>query len=133
VVSERFQIELLLKLQRLLSDGSFTASYKFALLQALIDLAVERGDDTDAVLSVLITDIAEKFLFYYWRQVLPYAPGRQRPEVAAGPVVVADGRATYGTVLHQIAQANAVIVRPCAGPDATRARPRPLTLGTRSA
>ena len=72
MVSEHSQIEVLLKLQRLLSEGSFTASYKFALLQALIDLAVERGADSDAPLSIAITDIAEKCVVYYWRQVLPY-------------------------------------------------------------
>jgi hypothetical protein len=99
VVPERFQIELLLKLQQLLAEGSFTASYKFALVQALIDIAVERGDDTDAVLRIPVADIAEKFVSYYWRQVLPYAPTRYAPEVAAGPLV-ADGRPPYGTVLH---------------------------------
>jgi hypothetical protein len=110
VVTEHSQIELLLKLQRLLAEGSFTASYKFALLQALIDLAVERGENNEAALRIPIADIAEKFVCYYWRQVLPYV-GSQRPaEVAGGPIVVADSRAPYGSVLHQITQANAVVV-----------------------
>ncbi len=65
MVPEHFQIELLLKLQRLLTEGSFTASYKFALLLALIDLAVECGDDSDASLSIALSDIAEKFVSYY--------------------------------------------------------------------
>ena len=109
MVPERFQIELLLKLQRLLSEGSFTASYKFALLQALIDIAVERGEDTDVLLRIPIADIAEKFIVYYWRQILPYVPTRRTAEVAAGPIV-ADVGQPYGKVLHQITQTNAVIL-----------------------
>jgi 5-methylcytosine-specific restriction endonuclease McrA len=109
VVPEHFQIELLLKLQRLLTEGSFTASYKFALLQALIDLAVERGDDSDAPLPIALSDIAEKFISYYWRQVLPYVASSRPREIAAGPIV-ADAPAPYGSVLRQITQANAVIL-----------------------
>jgi hypothetical protein len=109
MTGERFQIEVLLKLQRLLSEGSFVSSYKFALLQALIDIAVERGEDTDAPLRIPIGEIAEKFVSYYWRQVLPYAPARRAMEVAAGPIV-ADAGPSYGTVLHQITQTNAVIL-----------------------
>jgi hypothetical protein len=110
VVTEHSQIGLLLKLQRLLSEGSFTASYKFALLQALIDLAVERGEDSDAAFSILISDIADKFISYYWRQVLPYVATQRPVEVAAGPIVVADSGPTYGSVLRQITQANAIIL-----------------------
>ena len=39
------QIRFLANVQRLLDEGSFVASYKFALLVALADLSVERGDD----------------------------------------------------------------------------------------
>ena len=110
MVPEHFQIGLLLKLQRLLTEGSFTASYKFALLQAIIDLAVERGDDSDAPLCIGLSDIAEKFISYYWRQVLPYVASSRPREIAAGPIV-ADGPAPYGSVLRQITQSNAVILQ----------------------
>ncbi|MCC6756032.1 MAG: HNH endonuclease [Solirubrobacterales bacterium] len=60
--------------QRLMVEGSFTATYKFALLQALADLAVERGDDTNAELNLPTRDIAEAMIRLYWRQALPY-PG----------------------------------------------------------
>jgi hypothetical protein len=109
VVPEQFQIALLLKLQRLLTEGSFTASYKFALLQAIIDLAVERGDDSDASLPIPLPDIAEKFISYYWRQVLPYVASTRPREIAAG-AIVADGPAPYGSVLRQITQPHAVIL-----------------------
>lgn len=109
MVSEGVQIEILFKLQRLLAEGSFTASYKFALLQAIIDLAVERGNDTDAVLSILLSDVAEKFISYYWRQVLPYVTSSRPVEIAGGPIV-ADEPTPYGTVLRQITLPKAVIL-----------------------
>jgi len=66
------QVEFLFRVQRLLSDGSFVATYKFALLLSLADLAVERGDDTAEALSLDTLDLAEKFVALYWRQVLPW-------------------------------------------------------------
>jgi len=68
------QLQFLFKVQRLLSDGLFTASYKFALLLALADLAVERGSDEAEDLSLDTLDLAEKFVALYWRQVLPWVP-----------------------------------------------------------
>lgn len=67
------QIESLVKIQRLLGEGRFVASYKFALLQALADLSVEKGDDSGKPLRLTTSDIAEKFIQYYWRQTLPLA------------------------------------------------------------
>ena len=42
------QVLFLRNIQRLLAEGQFVASYKFALLLALADLAVLKGDDTGA-------------------------------------------------------------------------------------
>jgi hypothetical protein len=42
-VSAASDVEFLRKIQRLLSEGEFVATYKFALLQALVDLSVERA------------------------------------------------------------------------------------------
>src|SRR4051812_41629876 len=66
------QIRFLVNLQRLLDEGLFVASYKFALLLSLADLSVECGDDSGAALTLTTEAIAEKFVQYYWRQVLPY-------------------------------------------------------------
>jgi hypothetical protein len=49
------QIQFLVNLQRLLDEGLFVASYKFALLLSLTDLSVEKGDDSGAEL-LLSTD-----------------------------------------------------------------------------
>jgi hypothetical protein len=66
------QVDFLFHVQRLLSDGSFVATYKFALLLSLADLAVERGDDTTESLPLDTRDLAERFVALYWRQVLPW-------------------------------------------------------------
>jgi hypothetical protein len=67
-----YQIQFLFNVQRLLSDGSFVATYKYALLLSLADLAVERGDDTTESLPLNTVDLAERFALLYWRQVLPW-------------------------------------------------------------
>ncbi len=71
--SPQDQIKFLTDIQRLIADGQFVASYKYALLLALADLAVEGGDTADETLPT--RRIAEKFIQYYWRQSVPY-PGK---------------------------------------------------------
>ncbi len=68
------QVRFLALLQRLLAEGVFTASYKYALLLALADLAVEHGDESGSALPLPTHAIAEKFVHRYWRQVVPYQP-----------------------------------------------------------
>jgi hypothetical protein len=75
------QIRFLVNVQRLLEEGKFTASYKFALLLALADLAVELGEDTDGELEIPTRRIAAKFIQYYWRQALPYPRAGETPTV----------------------------------------------------
>src|SRR4051794_11311047 len=66
------QITFLQNVQRLLAEGSFTATYKYALLQALADLAVLRGDDTGDPLVLTTREIAEQMISLYWRQAVPF-------------------------------------------------------------
>jgi 5-methylcytosine-specific restriction endonuclease McrA len=68
------QIEFLSNLQRLLAEGSFVSTYKYALLLSLADLCVEQGRDDDAPLEIPTQLIGEKFAEYYWRQCAPYLP-----------------------------------------------------------
>jgi 5-methylcytosine-specific restriction endonuclease McrA len=68
------QIEFLSNVQRLLAEGSFVSTYKYALLLALADLCVELGRDDDAPLEIPTRRIGEKFAEYYWRQCAPYLP-----------------------------------------------------------
>jgi hypothetical protein len=80
VPSAESQLRFLRDVQAVLEDGQFTATYKFALLTALADLAVELGADDDSSLSVPITAVAAKFVDYYWQQSAPFA-GAGRADV----------------------------------------------------
>jgi 5-methylcytosine-specific restriction endonuclease McrA len=71
------QVEFLRNIQRLLIDGQFTASYKFALLHAIADLCVIQGNDSGDSLELELTDIAEKFIELYWQQSRPFELGGQ--------------------------------------------------------
>ena len=74
------QLTFLTNFQRLLAEGQFVATYKYALLLALADLAVEDGNDT-AEMPIQTRRIAEKFIELYWRQAVPYVP-RHQPDAA---------------------------------------------------
>jgi len=69
------QIHFLRSLQRLLDEGSFVATYKYALLHAIADLCVVQGDDTGASLRLSTSDIADQFVRLYWPQVAPFIAG----------------------------------------------------------
>jgi len=95
------QIDFLTKLQRLLADGQFVATYKYALLLALADLAVETGDDDGSSLVISTKQIASKFIQYYWRQVLPYLP-RQNPAMGQ---VLRQNTGTQAAIIGLVLQA----------------------------
>lgn len=67
-----FQLEFLTKVERLLSEGRFTSTYKFALLIALTNIAVERGNDSGDELKIEIDEIARQYLSLYWHMARPY-------------------------------------------------------------
>ena len=70
------QVKFLQNIQRLLSEGQFTATYKFALLHALADICVERGCSDGLALEIETREISEKFIQLYWRQAQPFASAR---------------------------------------------------------
>ena len=69
------QVLFLRNIQRLLVEGQFTASYKFALLHAIADLCVLKGNDSGAALDLDTHEIAEKFIELYWQQCRPFEIG----------------------------------------------------------
>ena len=93
------QVAFLTNLQRLLEEGSFVATYKFALLLSLADLAVEKGDDSDRRLRLSTDEIAEKFITYYWRQVAPF------PAVATSPAVLAQNTGRQASIVNTVERA----------------------------
>jgi len=66
------QVVFLGKIERLLSEGQFVATYKYALLVAIADLAIKLGTDDGSELDLPIRAIAEEFIALYWRQSAPY-------------------------------------------------------------
>ncbi len=110
-MSAESDLRFLRQLQRLLDEGLFTATYKYALLQALADLSVEQQPATDGSLRLAVPDIAEKFIEYYWRQAVPFGvDGRSdtkltllrqstgKPASIISGIVDARSRAVGGTV-----------------------------------
>jgi 5-methylcytosine-specific restriction endonuclease McrA len=71
-ISAEDQLQFLANIQKLLSDGAVNTTYKFALLLAIADLAVERGDDTSGELFIHLDDVSEKVISFYWPHVVPY-------------------------------------------------------------
>lgn len=66
------QLEFLNNLQRILNEGSFVATYKYALIRVLADLSVERRPAPDGSLDVPLDDLADRYIEVYWRQVAPF-------------------------------------------------------------
>jgi 5-methylcytosine-specific restriction endonuclease McrA len=75
------QLAFLSTLQRLFAEGDFTATYKYALLIAMSDLAVEVGRDDDSSLRLTHQSLARKFVELYWQQTAPYGSGRGKSAV----------------------------------------------------
>jgi hypothetical protein len=110
VAPER-QVRFLQQIQRVLGEGSFVASYKFALLHALADLCVVHGDDTDSPLRLETRMISEAMIELYWRQTLPFASAsdqttqvlRQNAGRQAGIVKrLAEARESHGRSLQRL-------------------------------
>lgn len=87
--SPEAQLQFLSKLQRVFAEGDFTATYKFALLIALADLAVELGADNGEELVLTTRQIGLRFIALYWKQSLPYGIGR--PGSEAGILIQNNG------------------------------------------
>jgi len=66
------QVAFLGRIERLLSEGQFVATYKYALLVAIADLSVQHGHDDGSELDLPVRLIAEQFIELYWRHSAPY-------------------------------------------------------------
>ncbi|MFC1660188.1 HNH endonuclease [Gemmatimonadota bacterium] len=109
VPSAQEQLDFIQKLRRLLDEGSFVATYKYALLHAIADLCVTRGDDSGAPLTLSTRELADQFVRLYWRQAAPFpAGGADRPlrqntgRQAAIITAVRQARAEYDDHLGRV-------------------------------
>ncbi len=89
-------LRFLSNLQRVLDEGLFVATYKFALMMALADLCLEHGSDTTSRLCVDTREIAEKFILYYWRQTAQF------PSPYAPPAVLVQATGSQAAILKRI-------------------------------
>ena len=74
-MNPEFQLAFLNKIQRLFAEGDFTASYKYALLIAIADIAVKSGRDDDQPLTIPHRRLGQKFVELYWQQAAPFRDG----------------------------------------------------------
>ena len=89
-----FQLAFLNKIQRLFAEGDFSASYKYALLIAIADIAVESGTDDDQPLTIPHRRLGGKFIELYWQQSAPFR----------GDGVLIQNNGTQAAVISQIVQ-----------------------------
>jgi 5-methylcytosine-specific restriction endonuclease McrA len=75
IPSAEDQITFLKKIQTLFDDSSFNATYKYALLITLTDLAIEYGDDQGKPLELKSELIATRFSEIYWPQIKEFSTG----------------------------------------------------------
>ncbi len=94
------QIEFLQHIQRLFDEGEFQATYKFALLLTLAELAVEHGDDSGAEISFPMPLVSEKFAEFYWRQAAPYHSGLPGTE----PRVLSQNQGVQAAVVNYLTE-----------------------------
>lgn len=76
-MSARGPIALAERVIALFAEGSFSATYKHALLLALLDLCFEKTSQTGVPpTSVTTRQVAEQVLALYWPQCVPWKSGR---------------------------------------------------------
>jgi 5-methylcytosine-specific restriction endonuclease McrA len=66
------QLHFLTNIQRVLEEGNFVTTYKFALLMSLADYAVIKGNDSGDACTIMVSELSEGVVSYYWKQVAPY-------------------------------------------------------------
>jgi 5-methylcytosine-specific restriction endonuclease McrA len=94
------QLEFLQRIQSLFDDGDFAATYKFALLMSLAELAVERGTDDGRPLDLDLIQVGEKFAELYWPQSIPYSSGA----TGASVDILAQNRGAQAAVINELLQ-----------------------------
>lgn len=111
------QLQFLQHLQRLFEEGDFVATYKFALLMSLAELAVETGGVDDGELELSMLKIGEKFAELYWPQTIPYVSD----VTGATPAILLQNQGKQAAVINALAvlraQGAATIAQAMRSPD----------------
>lgn len=97
-VSATQQLDFLRRTSRILEEGRFTTTYKFAMLIALTNIAVRRGRDDGAPLSINLDELAREFIDLHWGLEQPF------PGVDGAMLAFANQRARQAAVITQISR-----------------------------
>lgn len=70
------QLDFIAYIQRMLAEGDFSATYKFALLHAIADVCVEHPlQQPDSELVITLDELVDKLILLYWHHAVPFATG----------------------------------------------------------
>ncbi|NRQ42943.1 HNH endonuclease [Rheinheimera sp. YQF-2] len=70
------QLDFIAYIQRMLNEGDFSATYKFALLHAIADICVEHPlQQPDSELVITLDELVDKFILLYWHHAVPFTAG----------------------------------------------------------
>lgn len=79
--NEKLQLEFISFIQRILSEGDFVATYKYALLNAIADICVEKFEISgNKSLKIDLNILAEKLLQLYWHHAMPFSEHKSGPD-----------------------------------------------------
>jgi 5-methylcytosine-specific restriction endonuclease McrA len=70
----KYQIEFISYMQRLLQEGDFSSTYKFAFLHALADICIEKHVPNNGRLAISFDEIVDKLILLYWQHAKPFFP-----------------------------------------------------------
>lgn len=70
----KHQIDFISYLQRLLQEGDFSSTYKFAFLHALADICIEKDVPSNGQLRISFDEIVDKLILLYWQHAKPFFP-----------------------------------------------------------
>ncbi len=75
--NEKLQLEFISFIQRILAEGDFVATYKYALLNAIADICIEKMDvSANERLKIEHSLLAEKLLQLYWHHAMPFSESK---------------------------------------------------------
>lgn len=72
------QIDFISYVQRLLQEGDFASTYKFAFLHALADICIEKDIPSNGMLSILLDEIVDTMISLYWQHAKPFFPAKEQ-------------------------------------------------------
>jgi 5-methylcytosine-specific restriction endonuclease McrA len=74
----KHQIDFISYMQRLLQEGDFSSTYKFALLHALADICIEKRVPNNGQLTISFDEIVDKLILLYWQHAKPFFPNPEQ-------------------------------------------------------